>query len=78
MNKIGRPPKEPEDKLNRSLRTLVSGRVKEYFKRKAEEQNLTEAQLLRLALYNLMLPWLDAPWDDPTFENVEKTNVHLS
>ena len=72
MNKIGRPPKEPEDKLDRSLRTLVSGQVKEYFKKKAQEEELTEAKLLRLAIYNLIRPWTDAPVDDPTFEDVEK------
>ncbi len=72
MNKVGRPPKEPEDRLNKSIRTLVSGNVKRYLIEKAIEQDLTEAQLLRLALYNLMRPWSDAPIDDPTFKDVEK------
>ncbi len=72
MRNVGRPPKEPEDKLDQAVRTLVSGRVKEYLRKKAKEENLTEAKLLRLALYNLMLPWVDAPIDDPTFEDVEK------
>lgn len=72
MRSVGRPPKEPEDKLDQAVRTLVSGRVKEYLRKKAKEENLTEAKLLRLALYNLIRPWTDAPLDDPTFENVEK------
>lgn len=69
---VGRPPKNPEDKLDQAVRTLVSGRVKEYFKEKAQEEDLTEAQLLRLAIYNLFRPWTGAPLDDPTFEDVEK------
>ncbi|MHC4736480.1 MAG: hypothetical protein ACYTDW_18775 [Planctomycetota bacterium] len=72
MSKVGRPPKNPEEKLDKSLRTLVSGRVKQYFIEKAIEEDLTEAQLLRLALYNLMRPWSGAPLDDPTFNDVEK------
>ena len=72
MRSVGRPPKEPEDKLDQAVRTLVSGRVKEYLRKKAKEENLTEAKLLRLALYNLIRPWASAPVNDPTFDDVEK------
>jgi predicted DNA-binding protein len=72
MSKVGRPPKNPEERLDQSIRTLVSGRVKQYFIEKAIEEDLTEAQLLRLALYNLMRPWSGAPLDDPTFNDIEK------
>ena len=72
MSKVGRPPKDPRDRLNKSIRTLVSGAVKRYLLHKAIELDLTEAQVLRLALYNLMLPWTDAPVDDITFKDVEK------
>ena len=72
MNKVGRPPKNPEERLDRSIRTLVSGRVKRFLIEKAIEENLTEAHLLRLAIFNLMRPWADAPVDDPTFKDVEK------
>jgi hypothetical protein len=72
MNKVGRPAKHASEKLSHSMRTLVSPGVKRFFLHKMNEENLTEAQLLRLALFNLMLSWADAPLDDVTFKDVVK------
>ena len=71
-NKVGRPLKNPSEKLSQSVRTLVSQSVKRFLLHKTVEENLTEAQLVRLALYNLMLSWADAPLDDPTFKDILK------
>ncbi len=72
MNRVGRPSKHSSEKLSQSMRTLVSPGVKRFFLHKMIEEDLTEAQLIRLALYHLMLSWADAPLDDVTFKDVVK------
>ncbi len=70
--RVGRPPKPDEEKMDRPFRCLGTGAVKKYWKQKANEMNMTESQLLRLAIFNLIGPWTNAPVDDPMFEGIEK------
>lgn len=71
-SKVGRPIKADEEKMDRPFRCLGTGVVKDYWQEKARELELTESELLRLAIFNLIRPWLDAPVDDPMFDGVEK------
>ena len=70
--KVGRPPKADEDKMDRPFRCLGTGAVKEYWQEKAAQMEITESELLRWAIFNIIRPWANAPIDDPMFEGVEK------
>lgn len=70
--KVGRPIKADEEKMDRPFRCLGTGAVKDYWQGKAQVLELTESELLRLAIFNLIRPWADAPVDDPMFDGVEK------
>lgn len=71
-SRVGRPPKSDEEKMDQPFRCLGTGPVKSYWRWKAAEMGMTESQLLRLAVYNLIRPWEGAPLDDPMFDEVEK------
>jgi hypothetical protein len=58
--------------LDQPFRCLGTSNVKEYWQARAEELGLNESELLRLAIYQLMLPWANAPLDDPMFKEINK------
>ena len=58
--RVGRPPIPDEEKMDRPFRCLGTSAVKEYWKQKANEMEMTESELLRLAIFNLIRPWMDA------------------
>jgi len=70
--RVGRPPKPDNEKMDQPFRCLGTGSVKSFWQWKAAELGMTESQLLRLAIYNLIRPWDGAPLDDPMFDGVEK------
>lgn len=70
--RVGRPPKDKATKMGETFRCLGTVAVKQYWKQKAKELNITESQLLRMAIYGLIQPWLDAPLDDAMFDDIEK------
>jgi len=70
--RVGRPPKSDEERMDQPFRCLGTKQLKEYWQLKAAEQGLTESDMLRLAIYNLIRPWAKAPLDDPTFIVVKK------
>ncbi len=70
--RVGRPPKSEEEKMDQPFRCLGTSQVKRYWQWKAAEMDMTESQLLRLAVFNLIRPWEGAPLDDPMFEEIEK------
>ena len=70
--RVGRPPKDIEEKMGQTFRCLGTKAVKEYWQNRAKALDMTESQLLRLAIFQFIGPWVDAPLDDPMFEGINR------
>jgi hypothetical protein len=74
----GRPPKEPETKIARPVRALVTMFVFELIEELCKAQGINLSEFLRLAIYNQMRKMGEETQDlmeDPTFDTLREKGL---
>jgi len=78
MNLAGRPPKDPEEKIGRPVRALVTLPVMDVLEALMEKLGMNLSEVLRLALYNLLLKYdllTDQLREDETFKSLREKGL---
>ena len=69
-NKRGRKPIPSSDRKSETVRALVTPIIATIIRTTAKDSSLTESDVLRLSLLELLFPVFNDIIDDPTFDNV--------